>query len=862
MFKPLKLLFDRVETHGTDSDTTLFTELLYVGEFIIKTTASAMVALVQNDRDGHRYRLLHALVRADGVGEWAAVIDQTLTGQASQLLVSRALDMRRTFTERSAPGSWQDQAVKALYSVLATIYPEASQPAERPQLRSWFTIFAELRNKTRGHGAMTPATASRLVVPLNNAIRLMADNNPIFNVPWAYLHRNLSGKYRVVLLGGEESIFAELKTARDENADHLASGIYIYVDGYQRVELLHTDTDVTDFFVPNGAFRNSSYELHSLISDNRHRTDATAYLLPATDRPASETAGIGALEAHGNVFSNLPPSPKGYVRRTNLEKEIKDTLLNDRHPIVTLVGRGGIGKTSAALAVLHDLAFLDKFDVILWFSARDIDLTMSGPKAVRPQVLTENEIAKEYLELIGHRDDHKKVAPATILAGHMTSSPLGKTLLVFDNFETVRSPIDLFNWIDTNIRLPNKVVITSRFRDFKADYPISVTGMEDGEASILVDKTITSLGIEGKLSSYQIRELISEADGHPYIIKIMLGEIANNGKYSKPSMLIARKDDILDALFERTYANLSPLASRAFLVLCSWRSLVPQLALEATLMRQGEEAVDPETAIEQLVRTSLIERLTAADGSDFLEVPLTAATFGKRKLEVSPSRAIIENDVLFLQDVGTTTVAGLKEGLAPKIDALFRRVARKTAIDPTALQDFRPVLEFLSNHYKRAWILLADLEAETGNQENAAEALRRYLASQPDQQLAQKAWNKLMGLYRESGDVIAACGAFLRASAIVEPHFSEVSMIANWLNNSADAWSHLHTTERATIFGPLAKMMEDGLSDADATDISRVSWLYLHMGNEERAKDLTREGLRRDPSNIYCLRLRVKLFGH
>jgi hypothetical protein len=42
-------------------------------------------------------------------------------------------------------------------------------------------------------------------------------------------------------------------------------------------------------------------------------------------------------------------------------------------------------------------------------------------------------------------------------------------LFVFDNFETVRSPAELYIWIDTYVRPPDKVLITTRFRDFKGD---------------------------------------------------------------------------------------------------------------------------------------------------------------------------------------------------------------------------------------------------------------------------------------------------------------------------------------------------------------------------------------------------------
>src|SRR3546814_3950578 len=59
----LALILDRVERYGSDSDTALFTELLYAGEFIVKATTAAFVSAIEDDRQNHRYRLLHGLDR-------------------------------------------------------------------------------------------------------------------------------------------------------------------------------------------------------------------------------------------------------------------------------------------------------------------------------------------------------------------------------------------------------------------------------------------------------------------------------------------------------------------------------------------------------------------------------------------------------------------------------------------------------------------------------------------------------------------------------------------------------------------------------------------------------------------------------
>src|ERR1700716_962292 len=104
---------------------------------------------------------------------------------------------------------------------------------------------------------------------------------------------------------------------------------------------------------------------------------------------------------------------------------------------------------------------------------------------------------------------------------------------------------------------------------------------------------------------------------------------------------------------------------------------------------------------------SLVERASAEDGNDFLSVPLTAALFGKKKLEISPQRDVIESDVRFLQDIGPTAKSALKDGIRPRINALFRKAARRIEERSDTLDELRPVLEFVARGYAPAWLLLA-----------------------------------------------------------------------------------------------------------------------------------------------------------
>ena len=862
---PINMMMDRVTRHSDESDATRFWELTYAGEFLTKLTAAALIAAVDESRDRDRYSLEHKLVRADGIGEWVQAMEQVLSGPPANHLNINAREVRNELIARIPDEGWRYEAVSEIERVLQKAYDPSLNVKEQPSLRLWFNLLVQLRNKARGHGAPSPARLSSCVADLKSSLDNIIRNYPIQIFDWAYLHRNLSGKYRVVPLTKGNSQFEGLKTLAALRFPNLVSGIYIWLNEPRRVNLMYSDQDCLDFFFPNGDFKQNYFEIHSLLTDDRRKEPTTAYLSAPSLHPNSETEGSADLITLGNVFTNMPPRLGAYIQRPKLQREILDVVKNDRHPIITLIGRGGIGKTSLALQVLQDIAFQSRFELIAWFSSRDIDLVASGAKQVRPAVLTERDTAEFFRRLVGWPDrnrDGKKIDAVDFMSRQLTNSDYGPSLFVFDNFETLRNPQDVYNWIDTNVRIPNKVLITSRFRDFRGDFPVEIPGMEMNEASELVNATARNLGIETRLKETDVTAILDEAEGHPYIIKILLGEIADRGTFSKPSTLIARRDDVLNALFERTYSSLTPLASRIFLTLARWRSSVPQLVMEAALLRHAQEGVDPESAIDQLVRMSLIERSTDSEGVDYLSVPLSAAIFGREKLEVAAARFVILEDVRFLQALGASDIKTDTRGLLPRLERLFSDAGKKIEAGEATLQETRPVLEFLARGYEKAWLLLSRFERdaqEEGWETRAAEYVRMYLQAEPNGEEAYNAWRDLESLYRQVDDAVAGCGAFIRAAEISEPPLERLSAMANWLNGSDRARQNLTLDERAAVFLPLAGLMEKHLKEATSTDLSRLGWLYLNTGDVGRAREIAELGISKDRTNMHCTRLLERL---
>lgn len=866
VFKPLDKMRQRVEAAGGESDLTLFYDLICYGEMVVKCVVAGLTAAIADDPDRHRYRIVHRLVRADGIGEWCQVLADIATGTARQHLVPEAFPDITELTQKLPPGNWQYEAVNDLVSVSRMVASHTETLGAKTDLRQWFTTFAFVRNKTKGHGAPTGRVCTKAVPSLQRSIAAVAENLGLFKRPWAYLHRNLSGTYRVTKFNDNCGCLDRLKSAK--SATH-EDGVYVVFGSPLHVTLMDSDVDALEFFFPNGGFNGKKYEEISYVTGAIRERDAGPYLAPATDLPVSATQGLGDLDVQGASFGNLPPRPMEYIHRRELEGDLRALLLDDHTPLVTLAGRGGIGKTSTALEVLHAIAETGAFGALVWFSARDVDLLAEGPKIVKRQVVTDKDIAEQYARLLGPQGMGQKGFEAPkYFRESLGKSPVDKPFLfVFDNFETVERPTDLYSLIRNSLRLPNKVLITTRTRDFKGDYAVEVLGMTESECEELIDATASRLAISALLTGEYRASLIKESDGHPYVVKILLGEVAKANHVVKVERIVAAKDDILDALFERTYCNLSPGAKRVYLTLCSWRSVLPLVAVEAVMLRPENERMDVEGAVEELQRSSFVEVIRGEREVDtFLSVPLASGVFGRKKLQASPHKSAVEADSAILQCFGASQKADLRYGLAPRVERMFRFVSERVVQRRDDLAKYAPILEFMCRRYAPAWLLLARLYEESDpvdGLDNAKDALTRFLevADRPEDQAS--AWQKLAVLCSSTGDALGEMHALVEGCEVPDVPYSLLSSTANRLNSMLrERRLVLDPDTKLLVVRKLIEKMERRLQEANATDCSRLAWLCLHADQPSRARAIASHGLGMDPSDIHCLNVFKKSEMH
>ena len=871
----LQKIDERIAHDKDEGDNPYFNALVLKLEYLTKIVTAGVVASVGDDADRNRYSLEYKLVRADSIGNWVHVLNSALVGVAAEVLMHDFREILRDLTERVGSNDWRYIAVHELKKAAIEVGVNDVTLGPKVSLRNLFEVGVQLRNRSRGHGAPTTSQCTNACQHLENSLNAVAENIKLFKLPWVYLHKNLSGKYRVSTLVNSNSVFDYLKSTKDVK---LPDGVYynLFNDKIatspNHVPLIFTDPDILDLALPNGNYKGKSFEVLSYITNSTAQKEESNWTVPPAGLPESETTGGKTLEPSGHTFTNIPTILSGYVHRSDLEEYlIKELKKVDQHPIVTLTGPGGIGKTTTAIVCVQLISqnAPSLYDTILWVSARDLDLLDTGPKPVSNNVISKRDISCAVVDLLEPSDSESEgFDPVEYFQNTLSDGNKFKILLVLDNFETLNNPTDIYNWIDTYIRIPNKVLITTRYRDFKGDYPIEISGMSNEEASDLITQHAARLGISDVISQSYKSEIISESDGHPYIIKMLLGEVDKSKRTIRPRRIIEKSDRLLDALFERTYAALSPASQRVFLLLCSWRVVVPELAVQAVSMRQGTERYNVQEALDELFRYSLIERVESTqDYSIFVSVPLAATIYGRREFEFSPYKVSIEKDRKLLMEFGVGNKEYAQKGVFPRIENFFKSVAGRASASPTELDEAQPVLEFVARQYPNAYRLLVDLVLEVcrdnASLERAKNYMRQYI-QYVNMQEKFDAWSKLASLCELSQDVKGEVHALCEAALLQYSNQDNLGVLANKINyrirdlkdqKFEEAWS----LDIRELLQKVIEVMEKMLPDLTATNCSRLAWLHLNTGDKNRANELAHIGVSREPDNEFCLSLVSKL---
>ena len=120
-FKPISRMWDRVDTARDHSDEALLENLMLLGEMTTKIVTAGLLAGVNEGVDRNRYRQIHGLVRASGIGAWGQVIDELVDGAVSNHLVPQIREEQRELSQKHKEGAWQYDSAELLYRCLEAV---------------------------------------------------------------------------------------------------------------------------------------------------------------------------------------------------------------------------------------------------------------------------------------------------------------------------------------------------------------------------------------------------------------------------------------------------------------------------------------------------------------------------------------------------------------------------------------------------------------------------------------------------------------------------------------------------------------------------------------------------------------------
>jgi tetratricopeptide (TPR) repeat protein len=865
----------RIDAESRDSDAAFCDSLLKAGELVIKHTTAVLLAAIPENEESKalKYRYVYRLLRADGLGEWSRVLGELLVGPNLGVLNARfgltpygesLTRLVKKLDQRLEEDSWALEAVASIRSATDFLGEEHEASHNKSRAARFLEFpnhFPLIRNKMDAHGAPTAIQKGQMASLLSSGISALLNNLPTLRIPIVYLQGPLaSSTNRIRAIDVVGDLSTEVMAKINERADKpYSDGLYLVLElendlELEPIELLRMDNDLRDCYYANGAFNESRLvgEFLAYGSAVRKKFDVSKWSTIPTGLPASVTAGSRnlTLDSSGTIH-NLPERESAYVPRRSLELELHEQLTARNRHVLTLKGLGGVGKTSLALEVSWQLAADRVFDLVIWASARDLDLRDRSSRLVRPEVTTFDDLAQLNRQLFSQIEDVGDQPAAEWFKSCLASDENGSVLWILDNFETMQDPAGVFAQIDRCLGQSNRVLITTRHREYQGDYQIPVSGMELEEFKRLVTERSIHSGLS--LSEKRIEQLYKECEGHPYIAVIYLAELQINSQANISKVM--SREELLRDLLERTYARLDDDSRRIFMLLCSFKSVVALLAVRLAASLEQSKSQDVTDSLRILSDSSLIKIREAQDGEQYVEVPPTARVFGYQKYSSSDEQLLIREMSEVLRLFGVTTADHLAREdlggvLTRRLDNFWNAVLSST--DSATRLKYLELAKLAARTHPNLWKRMAEYYKSVGELQASISAWRSLIESGNDDP---DTWRKLSLLYKDVEEEYHMHHA--RVQGLVrfpDTDFKLITTIATQINTYVRDTRELTSLERLSLVQPVVDLMEKRIDECPANALGALAPLHKKLGQDRRAIEVAKLGLERDPDDHFCRR--------
>ena len=272
-------------------------------------------------------------------------------------------------------------------------------------------------------------------------------------------------------------------------------------------------------FIENTSARNVAYHLNytpdTVYRQQREAIDALTGILTKWEMERRKDRANALL-------TDLPPATYSQLFGIHQQQQdLSQRLLDrDQHHLLSIVGLGGIGKTSLADAVVRQVIPHFYFTRILWLRLESDTLTGRFPAPeIAYQTLLDN------LSQMLWPDEATRYAQNERLTRIRYQLSQAPHLIVIDNLEDPDDTAYLLAQLHDFVR-PSKVLVTSRVRPQTATpvYLLTLQDLQKEDAESLIRHHAQEKGLTAvaTMDDADLQEIYETIGGNPYALKLVV----------------------------------------------------------------------------------------------------------------------------------------------------------------------------------------------------------------------------------------------------------------------------------------------------------------------------------------------------
>ena len=320
-----------------------------------------------------------------------------------------------------------------------------------------------------------------------------------------------------------------------------------------------------------------------------------------------------------------------FGRRAELDRIKK--AIKGAYPVVSILGDGGIGKTSIALKAAYELLDDPKnpFEALVWVTAKATILTVNEIQRISGAIENSLGLFASAAEQLGGSEAKGAADPVAEVLSYLEHF---KVLLILDNMETV---------LDQRLRdflldLPmgSKVIITSRI-GLGIENPVSLAPLSGDDSTRLLLKLARVRNVKAlqSLRPPVLNSMVQAMKGHPAYIRWFVAGV-QAGK--RPEELLHENDLLLEFCMSNVYGHLNRNARS---VLRSMQVLPGRRSQAELAFLNNYSAGDIQSSLLELITTNFIQMQGTSTGQT-TETTYQLTDFGKQYLDKQHSVEPIE----------------------------------------------------------------------------------------------------------------------------------------------------------------------------------------------------------------------------